>query len=338
MKEARVKGRGGDCYHCVSRILDRRPVLGGPGKEAFRAILRQCEEFCGVRLLTYAVLDDHFHVLVEVPEPGKVSDAEFLRRVAALYPKPLAQNLAATLRKIRASGGEEAEKEARLFKERYTRRMGDVSEFLKVLKQRFTQGYNQQANRRGTLWENGFKSLLVEGRGRALATMAAYIDLNAVRAGLARDPKDYPACGYGEAAAGSARAQAGLGRVMAGLAKTSRWADVQREYRTYLYEAGRKTAKRAGVGPGQVRKALDLGRTLTLAQALRCRVRYFSDGVALGSREFVDSVFESNRGYFGAKRRSGARPMKQADWGGLCTARALRLKPIQAPTGPGPAR
>ena len=94
--------------------------------------------------------------------------------------------------------------------------MWDVSVFMKLLKQRFTQWFNQQWGRKGTLWEERFKSVLVEGTGEVLATMAAYIDLNPVRAGIVKDPADYRWCGYDEATAGSRRAQRGLRAVMAG--------------------------------------------------------------------------------------------------------------------------
>jgi hypothetical protein len=70
-----------------------------------------------------------------------------------------------------------------------------------------------------------------------------------------------------------------------------------------------------------------------LRQVLRCRVRYFSDGVAIGSKAFVDDVFRQHRGYFGPKRRDGARPLRFAAWGGLCAARDLRLAPIAASGG-----
>jgi hypothetical protein len=122
-----------------------------------------------------------------------------------------------------------------------------------------------------------------------------------------------------------------LGRVMESLAQSAQWSDVRRSYRALVYESGEKTEARGGFEPEAVKKVLDEGGELTQAQALRCRVRYFSDGVALGSREYVESVFRAHRGYFGAKRTSGARPMRLADWGGLCTARALRLEPIAAP-------
>jgi hypothetical protein len=67
----------------------------------------------------------------------------------------------------------------------------------------------------GTLWMDRFKSVLVQGEGNPLQTMAAYIDLNPVRARLVADPKDYRWCGYAEAVAGHAKAQQGLAMICA---------------------------------------------------------------------------------------------------------------------------
>lgn len=47
-----------------------------------------------------------------------------------------------------------------------------------------------------------------------LSTMAAYIDLNPVRAGIVKDPKDYRWSGYGDAVAGKRLRRAGLMRVV----------------------------------------------------------------------------------------------------------------------------
>ncbi|MFT5473802.1 MAG: putative transposase [Candidatus Promineifilaceae bacterium] len=63
---------------------------------------------------------------------------------------------------------------------------------------------------------------------------------------------------------------------------------------------------------------------------LRCRVRYFSDGAVMGSRAYVEDVFQRHRQQFGEKRKTGARPMRGGDWGDLMTARRLRLTPIRA--------
>jgi hypothetical protein len=51
------------------------------------------------------------------------------------------------------------------------------------------------------------------------------------------------------------------------------------------------------------------------------RVRAFSAGVAVGSKNFVEQVFRERRELFGPKRESGARPL---DGGGGMLPGALR--------------
>ena len=179
-------------------------------------ILREYEEFCGVRVLTYCVMSNHFHVLVEVPKrPAVLPDAEELlqrlRKLSCTQFLGAFEQAIATYRKLKDVAGEQ-----RLL-ERYYRRMWDVSWFLRLVKQRFSSWYNHRNQRKGTLWEERFKSVLVDGAGEALVAMAAYIDLNPVRAGMVKDPKDYRWSGYGEAVAGKKRARAGLRGVEANL-------------------------------------------------------------------------------------------------------------------------
>jgi len=59
--------------------------------------------------------------------------------------------------------------------------MYDISPYFKTLKQVFSQWYNKRNDRRGPLWDQRFKSLLIEGSEHALSTIAAYIDLNPLR-------------------------------------------------------------------------------------------------------------------------------------------------------------
>ena len=42
--------------------------------------------------------------------------------------------------------------------------------------------------------------------------------------------------------------------------------------------------------------------------------RYLSDGLAVGSQGFVDGLFEQSRELFGAKRKSGARVIREVKW------------------------
>jgi putative transposase len=93
---------------------------------------------------------------------------------------------------------------------------GDVSQFIKLLKQRFSGWFNRTHGRYVTLWSERLKSVLVEPNEKVVETIAAYIDLNAVRARLVSDPKDHRFCGYGEAVAGGDLARAGLRRTLGG--------------------------------------------------------------------------------------------------------------------------
>jgi hypothetical protein len=60
--------------------------------------------------------------------------------------------------------------------------------------------------------------------------------------------------------------------------------------RKQLFERGEQTASRLGFTPETVKAVLEGEGKLTLSQALHCRVRYFSDGVVLGSKSFVEEL------------------------------------------------
>ena len=73
---------------------------------------------------------------------------------------------------------------------------------MKGLLIRFTRWFNGKHTRKGTLWEERFKSVIVQS-GDAARTMAAYIDLNLVRLGMVADPAGYCWGSYGEAIGGA---------------------------------------------------------------------------------------------------------------------------------------
>jgi len=216
MAVRRYKVMGGACavYHCMTRTVNGEALFGDREKEVLRKMLWRAADFSGVEVLTYCLMSNHFHALVRIPEATPVPDAELMRRYRVLYPATSLRRPAdpAVLEAKLAEGGEAAE----AIRKRFLARMGDVSEFMKTLKQRFSVWHNRTHGRFGTLWSERFKSVLVQGEGAALRTMAAYIDLNPVRAGLVEDPKDYRFCGCAEAVAGGRRARSGLARIHGG--------------------------------------------------------------------------------------------------------------------------
>jgi hypothetical protein len=322
-------------YHCVTRVVDRRFAFEKEDKEKLRTFMRMQENFTGCRVLAYCLMSNHVHILLEVPpQPaGGFSDADLLQRLKASCHEAEVAMVAKRLAEYRKAGATELALELH---ENYTYRMHDLGEFMKTLLQRFTRWYNAKHGRTGTLWESRFKSVLVED-GVASRTMAAYIDLNPVRAGMVADPADYRWSSYGEAMGGGPRgngkkARAGLVRALMAHkgyeADARHWAgNVSKDYRIILLDEGEEKLREVSDAGGQVevkvvRKGmkeeaveaelalLERSRDVALRKMLRCRVRYFSDGAVLGSREFVDGVFRACRDRFGEKRKSGARKLR----------------------------
>ena len=334
-------------YHCISRVVDRRFVLGAEEKEKFRALMRIYEKFSGCRVTAYCLMDNHFHILLEVPpiEDAGLSDAELLKRLSAIYSEAFVAEVAKELeearRQVKDGLAAESAVVARIH-QRFTYRMHDLGEFMKGVLQRYTQWHNRIHSRTGRLWEDRFKSVIVED-GVAARTIAAYIDLNPVRAGMVKDPADYRWSSYGEAIGGGAKgngktARAGLVRAWGAhkgmTADAGLWADeVSRAYRRLLMgNAMEKTGEdigrdgmmvrkttRKGIAGKVVQGAGDPGGELPFAKMLRRRIRYFTDGAVIGSRMFVDEAFAKSRSRFGSKRKSGARRLR----GGAVAAGAL---------------
>jgi REP element-mobilizing transposase RayT len=240
-------------YHCLSRVVDRRFILHDTEKDHFLALLRECEAFCRVRVLTFAILSNHFHILVEVPPrpspdalPGPDIILQDLRRLSGhQFPEAVAQRFD----ELRAAGDHAG---LATYLASFHARMWDLSAFMKLLKQRFSQWYNARNDRKGTLWEERFRSVLVEGVGQPLVTMAAYIDLNPVRAGLVDDPKDYRWSGYGEAMAGRKAARLGVQALVTALRRGQEetLTESMASYRQWLYLSGDERREEVNSGGG----------------------------------------------------------------------------------------
>ena len=324
-------------YHCVSRVVDRRFAFGDEEREAFRMFMRMYENFSGCRVLTYCVMSNHFHLLLEVPPKaeGGISDEILLGRLGALHGEKFVTGVAAELKQARTEGGLVHGNEARVreIHERFTYRMESLSHYMQGLLIRFTRWFNRKHGRSGTLWEERFKSVIVES-GTAARTMAAYIDLNPVRAGMVEEPADYRWSSYGEAVGGGnkgngKKAREGLVRAYlchqgAGF-DSKKWRDVSRGYRRLLGMALERMPEKASVPTSSSRskssdqnevEALESGETgtvlkeLSIAKILGHRVRYFTDGAVIGSREFVNQAFAASRERFSPKRKDGARKLR----------------------------
>jgi REP element-mobilizing transposase RayT len=330
-------------YHCISRVVERRFVFGDEEREQFRILMRMYENFSGCRVLSYCIMSNHIHILLEVPPmpKGSLTDEELLRRLSAIYSDAVVGEVAAELAMAREKGIAE---HVAAIHARYTYRMHNLSQYMKTVMQRMTQWFNKQHQRTGTLWEERFKSVIVES-GIAARMMAAYIDLNPVRAGMVKDPAEYRWSSYGEAVGGGRKGngkKAREGLVRACMShkgvgfEAEKWKDVAKIYRKMLgmaleRKAGRaeemvstaKTKRLSSVTTAALKKRenpdvhgakLDENNTvfaeMKMAEMLGHRIRYFTAGAVIGSKMFVNEAFEQARDRFSARRKDGARVMK----------------------------
>jgi len=331
MRNPRIKiasHLGAAIYHCMSRTVNGERCLDDPAREVFRKQMWQIAEFCGVQVLTYAIMSNHFHVLVRVPKKCIPDDQELLRRFYVLYPKPNAyQRFRIEVVAEQLKNGDPA---ADSWRKQQLALMGDVSQFMKLLKQRFAIWFNTNHKRFGPVWSDRFKSVLVEGRGNATVTMSAYIDLNPVRAGLVDDPKDYRFCGYSEAVAGKKPAQAGIAAVIATASGNAgvNWREASASYRMILFGAGAAVrANKAAISSAALARVMEEKGALPLHTVLRCRLRHFTCGAVLGSKAFVAAQLVNYRRRTGLRTRTRPRPLPNVtDWGDLTTLRGLRKK------------
>ena len=259
--------------------------------------------FSGVKVLTYTLMDNHFHMLIQVPARIEVGDDELLRRLAILYQGDAWDVVLKQYERIKESGSEGWLEQ---WRQRYVYRMYDLSEFIKTLKLRFSKWYNANHDgRQGTLWNERFRSVLIEpccnrsGRS-ALAAVAVYIELNAVRAGLVENPEAYPWCGVADAKKGCAEARAGIGQLISG-GNARNWFVWRRMLQIYCswWSMSRKKKKKATV----------LGK----------RIHSFSYGVVLGRQRFVEEQYDGMSMSYKAHTKWCVRNLMGNEGGDVCS-------------------
>ena len=88
MRQSRIIGEGLSYYHCLSRVVDRQFILGDEEREHFVVLMRKLEAFLGLRVVTYGIMPNHFHLLLEGPDEAERTNLNretLLRRHGFLY-------------------------------------------------------------------------------------------------------------------------------------------------------------------------------------------------------------------------------------------------------------
>ena len=178
------------CYHVISRCV-RRAFLCGDGYEHRRdwiaTMLEQASRCFSAELLGFAIMHNHLHLVVKThPEVSlQWSDHEVAERWAALFPMhgESGEPMAWTPQQIDAL----AANRNRCHELR--KRLGSLSWFMKLMKERIARRANREDCCRGHFWEQRFHSTRLVDQA-ALISCLVYVDLNPIRAKLADRPEN----------------------------------------------------------------------------------------------------------------------------------------------------
>ncbi len=183
--------------HAVQRCVRRAFLCGedpltGQSFEHRRQWIRDRLEFLAsvfaIDCLTYTVLMNHLHVVLRSrPDVVKKwSDVEVARRWLRLFPKRRGQDgapLDPTEDELLALTRDQKKlEELRL-------RLSDISWWMRCTAENIARRANKEDEVTGRFWEGRFKAQLLLDEASLLAC-AAYVDLNPVRAAMARTPEE----------------------------------------------------------------------------------------------------------------------------------------------------
>ena len=183
-------------YHCISRCV-RRAFLCGEDRFTGKPyahrrgwveekLLMLAKVFC-IDVCAYAVMSNHTHLVLYVDDKkvNRLNDKAIVIRWHKLCK--------GTLLTQKYIQGEKLSKAERIFfnqtVKQYRERLSSISWFMRLLNEDIARRANKEDKCTGRFWEGRFKSqaLLDEA---ALAACMAYVDLNPIRAKMAKTPEE----------------------------------------------------------------------------------------------------------------------------------------------------
>jgi putative transposase len=138
-----------------------------------------------------------------------------------------------------------------------------IPKSLQLIAGRTAQEYNKRKNRKGAFWEDRYHATAIES-GEHLARCLVYIDLNMVRANVISHPSEWADSGYQDIQYPCKRYRIIDLRELAKLFNCDSVPDFQQQHRRWVEEA--------------------------LSGEINARDSRWSEGLAIGSEEYVDSL------------------------------------------------
>ena len=182
-------------YHCIGRCVRRAFLCGEDamtGKDYSHrkgwilARLALLAEVFTIELFAYAVMSNHYHLVVNINQNKALSltHHEVISRWSRLFRVPV---MVERWQQGNAQEGETevAEKLVALWRQR----LADVSWYMRCLNEYIAREANREDGCKGRFWEGRFKSQAILDEPGLMACMV-YVDLNPLRACLVSTPEE----------------------------------------------------------------------------------------------------------------------------------------------------
>ena len=196
-------------HHVMSRIAHRVYFLEEEERNEFVDIMRRAADYCGITLLAWCVMTNHFHILIYLPPNAELPEGEILRRYGVLKGRSALQAVKLQLAAWHRNG-DLGEKRVADWYGSQRRRMYDIGEFMKIIKQWFTEEYNRRHSHKGTLWESAYSDKPVKMSVPEMSKRMGYIHLNPVRAAVTAEFDGYAWSSFYALVSGDKVAESGL--------------------------------------------------------------------------------------------------------------------------------
>jgi REP element-mobilizing transposase RayT len=277
-RTARHKSSEAAFYHVTNRVAGWTDWFPFDHRQARRKLLNLMLFYVNAyrcRLAAFQIMGNHFHFIVHFEKPRPLSRQEMMESARKLYGRKA---------ELKTAHWTDAQWEA------FNERLFDVSKLMLNLDGRYAAWYNRRFGRRGHFWGDRFKNPELLGY-EAVQDAILYVELNAVRAGLVKRPEQWK---WGSARwrlTGKDQSLIPLEELFQSDPET----DVYSSYRARLYYRGAVPTRdnQAAIPRWIVRQ--EQRRGFTRAGAFRRRLRFLTDGLAVGPAERVAQLLMTYR-------------------------------------------
>jgi REP element-mobilizing transposase RayT len=305
-RQARLIDDSGEAwYHVYNRVAchkDEYPLDEAPeAKSTLSNFIHFYTDAYECQVATYAIMGNHYHLVLKMAPYQKLSEEELQEKAVLFYPNTHAQTQYWLPEHWKA----------------FNRRLFSLPDLMRNIQQGFTRWFNKSQNRRGRLWADRFKSTLLYGEETLLECMQ-YVDLNPVRAGLVARPEDDEFGAYAK------RQKQALPEHFIQINELLHESDEQNAfaaYRTQVYLRGNIASKegQAEISDKEVDRVLNAPFDLGCPKhgEKRDHLRFFVDGLVMGSKERVERWLNDLRDLGHYKRRKHPKSINDsgsAEW------------------------